>query len=264
MHCHSAFAFESLFIYFICFVPSFFVFFECDFFFPAVLCVIQHLEYLVAEGRPAMNFTFFQKFVEGAAAGSYEERLSCHAVIVRRLFRLVYLRGSANVINKSCVSLSLSLSQYVVSFVLSTCGVQPISFSLSLTLSLSIIIYLSVYLQGSANFISKAFYVIYGGFSRISSQQVIVYQSHSHSLPLSLFLSLSVTRTHTHTYTNTNTNTHSQHTHTHTHTHTQNSRVMDFLDFSRWYTKIGSKPLGYDNTSFAEIWEEKQHIRDWL
>ena len=91
-----------------------------------------------------MNFTFFQKVVEGAAAGSYEERLSCHAVIVGRLFRLVYLRGSANVINKSCVCVSLSLSQYVVSFVLSTCGVQPISFSLSLTLSLSIIIYISV------------------------------------------------------------------------------------------------------------------------
>ena len=69
--------------------------------------VVQHLnlgvglfsEYLVTEGRPAMNFTFFQKFVEGAAAGSYEERLSCHAVIVGRLFCLVYLHGSANVIS---------------------------------------------------------------------------------------------------------------------------------------------------------------------
>ena len=92
--------------------PSFFVriwlFLWCEFFcvcsaaqcrsaFEFGCCLFS--EYLVTEGRPAMNFTFFQKFVEGAAAGSYEERLSCHAVIVGRLFCLVYLHGSANVIS---------------------------------------------------------------------------------------------------------------------------------------------------------------------
>ena len=148
VHCHSAFAFAFLFIYFMRFVPSFFGFFASGFvvFFFVLLCnVIQHLAYLVTEGRPAMNFTFFQKVVEGAAAGSYEERLSCHAVIVGRLFRLVYLRGSANVISKSSLSLSVSLClSHSLTHSHSTSSLSyclPAGFSQSHSLTLSLYIY---------------------------------------------------------------------------------------------------------------------------